>query len=50
MLHRGWAEDAVLAGEATRPHVDLDWLLPRTELDGRLAQAELVATLEALPR
>jgi hypothetical protein len=35
----GWAEDAVLAGEATRPHVDLDWLLRRSELDERLAQA-----------
>lgn len=35
----GWAEDAVLAGEATRPHLDLDWLLPRSELDERLAQA-----------
>jgi hypothetical protein len=35
----GWVEDAVLAGEATRPHVDLDWLLRRSELDERLAQA-----------
>jgi hypothetical protein len=35
----GWAEDALLAGEATRPHIDLDWLFPRAELDQRLAQA-----------
>lgn len=34
----GWAEDAVFAGEATRPHVDLDWLLPRTELIAQAAQ------------
>lgn len=35
----GRAEDAVLAGEATRPHDDVDWLLRRRELDERLAQA-----------
>ena len=35
----GWAEDAVLAGEATRPHDDVDWLLRRRELDERLGQA-----------
>jgi hypothetical protein len=29
----------VLAGQATRRHVDLDWLLRRSELDERLAQA-----------
>lgn len=36
----GYAEDAVLAGELTRPHVDFDWLFPRQELELRRAQAE----------
>jgi hypothetical protein len=35
----GYAEDALLDGRVTRPHVDLDWLCPRRELDLRLAQA-----------
>jgi hypothetical protein len=35
----GYAEDALLAGTITRPHVDVDWLFPRRELDLRLAQA-----------
>jgi hypothetical protein len=38
-LMGGWAEDAVLAGEATRPHEDLDWIVSRQELPLRLAQA-----------
>jgi hypothetical protein len=38
-LMGGWAEDALLAGEATRPHVDIDWLLPRSELPLRQRQA-----------
>jgi hypothetical protein len=25
----GYAEDALLAGAVTRPHEDIDWLLPR---------------------
>jgi hypothetical protein len=35
----GYAEDALLAGTVTRPHVDVDWLFPRRELELRLAQA-----------
>jgi hypothetical protein len=35
----GYAEDALLAGSVTRPHVDIDWLFPRRELELRLAQA-----------
>ena len=35
----GYAEDALLAGGVTRPHEDLDWVLPRAELPVRLAQA-----------
>ncbi len=36
----GYAEDALLAGAVTRPHEDLDWILPRSELPLRIAQAE----------
>jgi hypothetical protein len=35
----GYAEDALLAGTVTRPHVDIDWMVPRRELALRLAQA-----------
>jgi hypothetical protein len=35
----GYAEDALLAGTVTRPHVDVDWVCPRRELPLRLAQA-----------
>jgi hypothetical protein len=35
----GYAEDALLAGSVTRPHVDIDWLFPRRELELRLTQA-----------
>ena len=35
----GFAEDALLAGAVTRPHEDVDWLLPRREMDLRLEQA-----------
>lgn len=35
----GYAEDALLAGTVTRPHMDLDWMFPRRELPLRLAQA-----------
>jgi hypothetical protein len=35
----GFAEDALLAGTVTRPHVDVDWMVPRHELPLRLAQA-----------
>jgi hypothetical protein len=35
----GYAEDALLAGTVTRPHVDIDWIVPRRELPLRLAQA-----------
>ena len=38
----GFAEDAVLAGTVTRPHEDVDLLVPRGELERRHAQlAEL---------
>jgi hypothetical protein len=36
----GYAEDAPLAGTSTRPHVDIDWLLPRHEQELRLGQAK----------
>ena len=35
----GYAEDALLAGAVTRPHVDIDWMVPRRELALRRAQA-----------
>jgi hypothetical protein len=35
----GYAEDALLAGTVTRPHVDIDWIVQRRELPLRLAQA-----------
>ena len=35
----GYAEDALLAGTVTRTHLDVDWLVPRHELELRLAQA-----------
>jgi hypothetical protein len=38
----GYAEDALLAGTVTRPHVDIDWIVPRRELPLRLAQAREV--------
>jgi hypothetical protein len=38
-LTGGYAEDALLAGTVTRPHVDIDWMVPRRELPVRLAQA-----------
>jgi hypothetical protein len=38
-LMGGYAEDALLAGTVTRPHDDLDWVLPRSELELRLGQA-----------
>jgi hypothetical protein len=31
----GYAEDALLAGTVTRPHEDVDWLLPRREFELR---------------
>jgi hypothetical protein len=39
VLMGGYAEDALLAGTVTRPHEDVDWLLPRREADLRLEQA-----------
>jgi hypothetical protein len=36
----GYAEDALIAGTVTRPHGDVDWLVPRRELALRLTQAE----------
>lgn len=38
-LFGGYAEDALLAGRVTRPHADIDWIFPRSELELRLAQA-----------
>jgi hypothetical protein len=42
----GYAENALLAGTVTRPHVDVDWLFPRRELDLRLAQARTLGFTE----
>ena len=42
----GYAEDALLAGTVTRPHVDVDWILPRRELDLRLEQARQLGFAE----
>ena len=36
----GYAEEALFDGRVTRPHLDLDWILPRSEFDLRRAQAE----------
>lgn len=38
----GYAEDALLAGTVTRPHDDVDWLIPRRELPLRLEQAAVL--------
>jgi hypothetical protein len=43
----GYAEDALLAGTVTRPHIDVDWLVPRSELALRLAQARTLGFAEA---
>jgi hypothetical protein len=37
-LFGGFAEDALLAGTITRPHADLDLLIPRPQLSRRLEQ------------
>lgn len=42
----GYAEDALLAGTVTRPHLDVDWLVPRSELELRLAQARTLGFTE----
>ena len=42
----GFAEDALLAGTPTRAHGDVDWLLPRHELDMRLVQARALGFAE----
>jgi hypothetical protein len=42
----GYAEDALLAGTVTRTHIDVDWLVPRSELALRLAQARTLGFLE----
>ena len=42
----GYAEDALLAGTVTRPHGDIDWLVPRTELRLRLDQAGMLGFAE----
>jgi len=39
VLIGGWAEDALLAGTATRPHEDVDWIFPRSEHALREGQA-----------
>jgi hypothetical protein len=38
-LMGGYAEEALLSGTVTRPHVDVDWLFPRRESELRLEQA-----------
>jgi hypothetical protein len=45
-LFGGYAEDALLAGTVTRAHVDIDWLVPRDELELRLAQAQTLGFSE----
>jgi hypothetical protein len=42
----GYAEDALLAGTVTRAHLDIDWLVPRHELELRLAQARTLGFTE----
>jgi hypothetical protein len=42
----GYAEDALLAGTVTRAHLDIDWLVPRHELELRLAQAKTLGFTE----
>jgi len=42
----GYAEDALLAGTVTRPHGDIDWLVSRSELELRLAQARRLGFAE----
>jgi hypothetical protein len=42
----GYAEDALLAGTVTRAHGDIDWLVPRSELELRLAQARKLGFTE----
>lgn len=42
----GYAEDALLVGTVTRAHLDVDWLLPRRELELRLAQARSLGFTE----
>ena len=47
----GYAGEALLAGTVTRPHLDVDWLLPPGELGLRLEQArELGFTTERRPQ
>ena len=45
----GYAEEALLAGTVTRPHEDVDWLLPRSQLELRLAQARHSASRSSRP-
>jgi hypothetical protein len=45
-LFGGYAEDALLAGTVTRPHLDIDWLVPRIELAQRLNQAQTLGFSE----
>jgi hypothetical protein len=45
-LFGGYAEDALLAGAVTRPHLDVDWLVPRHQLELRLAQARALGFSE----
>jgi hypothetical protein len=42
----GYAEDALLAGTVTRVHLDVDWLVPRHELEERLSQARALGFSE----
>lgn len=42
----GYAEDALLAGAITRPHQDVDWMVPRRELGLRLEQARSLGFTE----
>jgi hypothetical protein len=46
-LFGGWAEDALLHGKPSRPHDDIDLLVPLEELDDLLAQAAGLGFVDA---
>lgn len=42
VLFGGWAEDALLHGKPSRPHADIDLMVPLDELDGLVDQMEVL--------
>jgi len=46
-LFGGWAEDALLHGKPSRPHEDIDLLVPLDELDDLLAQVAKLGFVDA---